>query len=312
MLNHSFTFNGHSSDEFGIKIERFRALNRPARKYDSAAVPGRNGNIYSLQNAWDEVLVSYQIWAQRDTDLEDKWTGIMEWLNSADGYAELTDTYDTEHYREAVFVDATDIENIWNRTGRALISFRCRPERFLVNSQIALDTSSRLGTMTTTSTSPMTIDVYETANTSAETVGQIYSGELFEILSTSGSWYQVQSDTVTGWVQNTYVVTMTGSVVVNPTKHIAKPMITFTFNGDAQTVGINNIRIGFGSGRLGIGIIDCENEDVRGDTGDNLNPYITITDSYGNATAQFMRLKSGRNYIIYDSATTIDARFWEI
>lgn len=139
MLNHTFTFNGHSSDEFGIKIERFRALNRPARKFDAASVPGRNGNIYKLQDAYEEVLVSYQIWAKEDGTLEGKWTNIMVWLNSADGYAELRDTYDTTHYREAVFVDATDIENSWNTFGRAIVNFRCRPERFLVsNAQIRI------------------------------------------------------------------------------------------------------------------------------------------------------------------------------
>lgn len=246
MLNHTFTFNGRSSDEFGIKIERFRPLNRPPRKYDAAAVSGRNGNIYKLQDAWEEILVSYEIFAEAsvgDTeadidkengtyftwtadgltingtipaviqeevgkliatrnrtilvqggtagtyaltcrverdgvtlrmevittgsetfvlsagdelyidlsadgtfnnfvtpfkiidaeilDLPKKWTEIIEWLNSADGYAELTDSFDPEHYREAVFVDSADIQNSWNHYGRAVVSFHCRPERFL-------------------------------------------------------------------------------------------------------------------------------------------------------------------------------------
>lgn len=313
MLNHTFTWNGHSSDEFGIKIERFPGLNRPARKYTASNVPGRNGNLYELQDAWEEVIQSYEIYAggQSKNSPQD-FMRIMEWLSEPNGYAVLTDSYDVDHYREAVFVDAMDIANSWNRYGRAIVTFRCRPERFLSSNSITLDTSSQIGTMTVSPTSPMAIDVYESASISSEIIGQIASGELFEVLDTSGSWYQVQSDSVKGWVQNTYVVTMTGAVVVNPTKHIAKPVITFLFNGDAQTIRINDILINFPMGRLGTGIIDCESEDVRSDSGANLNPYITVTDAFGNATARFLKLKSGRNYIAYDSQTTINARFWEI
>lgn len=138
---HSFTFNGHSSDEFGIRIERFPDLNRSARKYKSATVPGRNGNIYQMQNAWEEVTVSYQIFAgerQAGAAVTD-FTDIVEWLNSADDYAVLTDTYDPTHYRMAVFVDDLDIESSWHTFGKATIKFRCRPQRYLMQSPISVN-----------------------------------------------------------------------------------------------------------------------------------------------------------------------------
>lgn len=130
---HSFTFNGHSSDEFGIRIERFPDLNRSERKYKSASVAGRNGNIYQMQNAWEEVTVSYQIFAgerQAGAAVSD-FTEIVEWLNSADDYAVLMDTYDPEHYRLAVFVDELEIESQWHTFGKATVRFRCRPQRFI-------------------------------------------------------------------------------------------------------------------------------------------------------------------------------------
>ncbi len=373
MLNHSFTWNGHSSDEFGIKIERFRALNRSARKFDAASVPGRNGNIYGLQNAWEEVLVSYEIWAQGiqtanmldmtqssgivtgtpngyiingtqtgdieqitlynrtesqpvgyyhingignihnhnvqmlyvietdqgmpyqngrvpddgmdivlpygyymymsldvlpdtynnvfapcfmggqyDRGLEAKWTNIMEWLNSADGYAELSDTYDTQHYREAVFVEATDIANSWNKFGRAVVSFRCRPERFL-----------------------------------------------------------------SGYKNMTVSFTNGQAVINNPTNHIAKPMISDVsiFSGSDNSISINDIKLDFTFGSvypLDPAVIDCEDENVYTTGGQNLNPYVSITDA-GSATAQFLYLKSGQNTIVSDrNSITLNARFWEL
>lgn len=144
---HSFTFNGHSSDEFGIRIERFPDLNRSAMKFQTDSVSGRNGNIYQFENAWEEVTVSYQIFAgerQEGAAVSD-FTEIVEWLNSADDYAVLTDTYDPTHYRLAVFVDELEIESQWHTFGKATVRFRCRPQRFIV------ETSETL-------TNPMTIN----------------------------------------------------------------------------------------------------------------------------------------------------------
>lgn len=131
---HSFTFNGRSSEEFGIRVERFPNLSRSTRKFSSESVRGRNGDIYQLQDAWDEVTVSYQIFAGElaaGAAVTD-FTDIMEWLHSADDYAVLTDTYDPAHYRMAVFVDAMEIESQWHTFGKATVSFRCRPQRFRV------------------------------------------------------------------------------------------------------------------------------------------------------------------------------------
>lgn len=147
---HSFTFNGHSSDEFGIRIERFPDLNRSERKYRSASVSGRNGNIYQMQNAWEEVVVSYQIFAgelQAGAAVSD-FTDIVEWLNSADDYAVLSDTYDTTHYRMAVFVDEMEIESQWHTFGKATVRFRCRPERFIVTSPLTPSSGSYIANNT--------------------------------------------------------------------------------------------------------------------------------------------------------------------
>ena len=138
MLN-TFTFNGHTSNEFGIRIERMPALNRPARKFRAASVPGHNGNIYELQDAWEEIVQPYQIFAgDRNSNAVSNFSNIAEWLHSADGYAMLTDTYDPTHYREAIFVDSMDVESEWHTLGRATINFRCRPEHYIVTNPITV------------------------------------------------------------------------------------------------------------------------------------------------------------------------------
>lgn len=174
MLNHSFVWNGKSSEDFGIKIERFASLNRPARKYTAANVPGRNGMIYDMQDAWEEVIQTYQIWAGGQTkNSPEEFFRIMEWLNEPSGYAELTDSYDTEHYREAIFLDATDVENSWNRYGRALVSFRCRPERFLSNQEKEFSRSNATTVIRTTNAT----GIHSTLNFRYDSLKTLAKGE---------------------------------------------------------------------------------------------------------------------------------------
>lgn len=129
-MSNYITWNGIRSDSLGLTVEHYPNLNRPARKYTVADVPGRNGSAYILQNAWTEVVQSYDISAKSPVA---SFKGVAEWLSSANGYAVLQDSYDPTIYRMAVCVNPFEVENSLNRAGRALIQFNCRPERYIVS-----------------------------------------------------------------------------------------------------------------------------------------------------------------------------------
>lgn len=236
---HNFTFNGICSEEYGLVIKDSpKTLSRPKRKYISASVPGRNGNLYALEDTWEEVEQSYDVVAEDgETSLPGRLTEIMEWLHSADDYAELTNTMDPDHYMLAVCVDAIEVKEQFAKWGRATIKFRCRPERFLTNDEVVLDltdTVERLyinavtcrvrsgagtgydviGTLSygdivqrgetvtvpTNATATDTINIRSAPSDEAEIVGQISSGETVDILEASGDWYRIDR----GWCINYY------------------------------------------------------------------------------------------------------------
>ena len=132
-MANTITWNGVSSSTLGLTVERYPNMNRPSRKYQTANISGQNGSAYILENSWNEVVQTYEIFAKTPVS---SFKAIAEWLNGADGYAVLTDSYDPTVYRRAVFVDYMDVEDIMNRYGRATIQFRCRPERFMVTEDI--------------------------------------------------------------------------------------------------------------------------------------------------------------------------------
>lgn len=138
-MSNYITWNGIRSDSLGLTVERYPNMNRPSRKYTVADVPGRNGSAYIMQDAWSEVIQSYEISAKNPVA---SFKNVAEWLHSADGYAILEDSYDPTIYRMAVCVNAFDVETALNRAGRALVQFNCRPERFMVTSNIGVTTST--------------------------------------------------------------------------------------------------------------------------------------------------------------------------
>lgn len=128
-------FNGVSSTSLGLVVERVPNMDRPERKYDRYSVPGRNGDIFVMQDAWENVEQSYDIWWEDSvsaTVAEGGYT-LSEWLFGTSDYATLTDDFDPDHYRKAVFLGPYDVENTMQKLGRARITFDCDPRRFLTS-----------------------------------------------------------------------------------------------------------------------------------------------------------------------------------
>ena len=256
MLNqnpNTFTFNGHSSDEFGIRIEKKPDLNRSARKFKSASVAGRNGNIYQMQDAWEEVIVTYDIYAggRQKGDAIPAFTAIVEWLNSADDYAVLTDTYDPTHYRLAVFVDDIDIESQWHTIGKATVQFRCRPQRFLVENPVSVASGDTIANTTNHVAKPIItltgngqmsqIDLAKTQNNTAYT-GASFTSAMIANLIDKYFLISFNADFSTFTIPSTWTITPTynantGTLTISGTSSLGvgmlvpvRPNMEYTFS----------------------------------------------------------------------------------
>lgn len=136
----SLTWAGVSSDSLGVRVERYPDLNRPQRKMDIFAVPGRNGDLILPQDAWENYSQIYEIFAGDGTkgDAPDAFVDVAAWLYAPKGYQRLEDSYEPDIYRLAYYQGGLDVANSISRYGRASVQFNCRPERFLKTGETEL------------------------------------------------------------------------------------------------------------------------------------------------------------------------------
>lgn len=129
------SWNGLRSDNFGIQIEEYPNIQKPQRKLDRYVVPGRNGDIIMMQDAWENVQQKYTIVAGdgEKHSVSGGFGRVAEWLNGPTGYAELWDDFDPDHFRLAYFEGPFDAEVLSiGRVGRTTITFNCKPQRYLL------------------------------------------------------------------------------------------------------------------------------------------------------------------------------------
>lgn len=134
MSESHFEFNGVTSIEMGLRIERMRPLYSPRKRVTSHQIPGRSGDLHQWDGSFENYTISYQCWFKKPAHYEQmalKAHQILEWLSSAPSGARLSDTYDESVYHLATYLGGAEIENIRNNFGRFTISFDVDPRAFI-------------------------------------------------------------------------------------------------------------------------------------------------------------------------------------
>ena len=125
-------YGGESSSDYGMVVSEAPAYERPNRKQTIYTVPGRNGAVVFQDDAWEDVVRSYNVWiAEGVQPLSVKVSGFEAMLNSMKGWQRLEDSFEPDVFRLAYYSGGNDFSNKMTQYGEATINFTCRPERFL-------------------------------------------------------------------------------------------------------------------------------------------------------------------------------------
>ena len=128
-----FTYNGRSSADFGLHIEKKDVFSAPEYDAEFISIPGRSGDIINPNRRFANIKVTYTVFLARKNTaaLADVLRNIKGWLYSEpDRYHEITDSYDAVYFRYGVISGNLDIEEQLNKVGSFTVTFNCKPFKY--------------------------------------------------------------------------------------------------------------------------------------------------------------------------------------
>ena len=96
-------------------------------------IPGRNGSFALDNGRFQNIEVSYPagIYADTEADFRQAISDFRNFLCSRVGYVRLTDEYNPDEYRMAVYKSGLEVDPAMLKAGEFTITFDCKPQRWL-------------------------------------------------------------------------------------------------------------------------------------------------------------------------------------
>lgn len=139
-------FGGIDSRNFGVHIFDSETDNSPERTYTRHKVEGRSGDLFIDQNRFENVEHSY--WGIIYENYEENLRNFRSAMKSKIGYQKLEDSFHSDEYYDAVFIEALEVETAIGRNmGKFEIIFDRKPQRWLNSGDTAITLTSS-GTIT--------------------------------------------------------------------------------------------------------------------------------------------------------------------
>ena len=134
---------GKSSDDVRVIVEKYPQRTIPQKKVSTITIPGRNGDLLQDEDAYSNYTQDYEVYLSAERSrLPAVAHAAANWLCGPSGYQRLEDDYDHGVFRLAYFSGPAEIENIFNRFGRATLRFVCKPQSFLRSGVFPVSLSS--------------------------------------------------------------------------------------------------------------------------------------------------------------------------
>lgn len=140
----NFIFDGVNSADYGVYITGAAVYNAPVRDVEMIEIPGRNG-AFALDNGrFANITVTYPagMYGVNETDFATAISDLRNALASRKGYCRLTDEYNPNEYRMAVYKSGLEVTPAQLKAGEFEITFDCKPQRFLTSGETQQNVTS--------------------------------------------------------------------------------------------------------------------------------------------------------------------------
>ena len=140
----TFTFAGTASSTYDLFIVEAAPYNAPPRSVEMIEIPGRNGAYALDKGCFENIEVTYHVCVSKDTkaNFQTEISNVRNWLCSKVGYQRLTDDYNPNEYRMAIYKSGLESDELFWNGAEFDITFECKPQRWLTSGETAVSVSS--------------------------------------------------------------------------------------------------------------------------------------------------------------------------
>ena len=124
----ALSFDNVSSRSYGVYITGEAVYNAPEREVEMISIPGRNGQFALDMGRFENIEVTYPagIFANTEADFARAISDFRNFLCSRKGYVRLTDEYNPNEYRMAIYKSGLEVEPAQLKAGEFEIIFDCK------------------------------------------------------------------------------------------------------------------------------------------------------------------------------------------
>ena len=139
-----FEFDGESSKNYSVYITGEAVYNAPEREVEMISIPGRNGAFALDKGRFKNIEVTYPagIFADNELDFARAVSNLRNYLCSKKGYCRLTDDYNPDEYRLAIYKSGFEVDPAQLKAGEFDITFECKPQRYLMSGETPMEITS--------------------------------------------------------------------------------------------------------------------------------------------------------------------------
>ena len=144
MRNRVITFGG---EVVPAKIASTPKIYRAKRKMTVTKIAGSNREVVEMEDAWECYDQPYTMYLGDGTpDCVQPMIDEVARVLYKTGWQVLLDDYEPDYYRLAYYQGGFDVNSKYTRLGKFDVKFRCRPERFLItgNTAVQVETGGKI------------------------------------------------------------------------------------------------------------------------------------------------------------------------
>lgn len=131
-----FAYKNKTSKEMGLVVAQDVVLSSPTRVVESVSIDGRDGSLTIDRGRYDDVEWNIPVIILNDKDIEQRVTGITDWLLTDVKYHDFLWDSDLDFVYRAMCHQQYNINRLLRTVGKAVINFRMHPIKFIRSSLI--------------------------------------------------------------------------------------------------------------------------------------------------------------------------------